>query len=114
MKITAGESTLMFDEKINTIYLAGSMRLANMREYEVVKKFIRQAYDKTENVLIIDFRKLIFLNSSGITTISMFILAVKKLNKAKINILGSKKVSWQEKSLKNFNKLWNEVKIEIE
>ncbi len=113
MKIKAGESTLVFDNENGIVILEGSMRLANLMEYDVVKNFIKQAYDETNIFFTLDFRNLIFLNSSGITTFSMFILSVKKLNKARIKILGSKEISWQEKSLNNFNKLWNDVEITI-
>lgn len=114
MKITAGESTLEFIQESGTVVLKGSMRLANLMEYEVVKIFIKESYDKVQDMLTLDFRDLKFLNSSGITTISMFVLSVKRLNKAKLQIIGNSEISWQSKSLNNFKKLWNEVEIIIE
>lgn len=113
MKITAGESTLVFDKSTETVTLEGSMRLANLIEYEVVKDFLNEAYSQTEKIFTLDFTKLRFLNSSGITTISMFIIAIKRTAKAKVAVLGTNKISWQEKSLGNFNKLWSEVDVRI-
>lgn len=114
MKITAGDSILTFTEQEQTAVLEGSMRLANLTEYDVVLEFLNNISEKINDTLILDLRELKFLNSSGITTLSMFILDKKKLNKPKIVVIGSNQISWQEKSLKNFNKLWNEVQIKIE
>jgi len=114
MKITAGDSTLTFNENDYTAVIEGSLRLANLLEYDVVLDFLNKVSEKTQNSLILDLRELRFLNSSGITTLSMFILDKKKLSKPKITVLGSNLIPWQEKSLKNFNKLWDEVLISIQ
>ena len=114
-KITLGDSSLDFDPASNTLVIQGSMRLANLTEYEPVKDYLFKSSEKTSgNTLSIDMKQLKFLNSSGITTLSMFVIAMKKRNTKMLKIIGSKEVSWQEKSLVNFNKLWNKVAIVME
>jgi len=113
MKITTEEAVLLFDE-INTAKLEGSLRLANLKEYDLVLDFLHEVANKSPEKIVLDLTDLRFLNSSGITTLSMFILEKKKSLKPKITVLGSNKIPWQDKSLSNFNKLWTEVQIIIE
>jgi len=113
MELLAGDSKLVFDKPSNTVIFEGSMRLANLTEYEKVSIFLQEVVKIAETNLILDLKKLLFLNSSGITTLSMFILSLKKEKKVRIKVIGTYSISWQEKSLPNFNKLWNEVEIAI-
>ena len=109
MEIVAGDSKLRFDEAKSILVIEGSMRLANLSEYEPVKAFIVQSSEKCTGLLTIDMQKLEFLNSSGITTISTFVLGCKKHQKPRLKIIGSNLISWQEKSLSNlinFGTMW--------
>ena len=113
MELEVGDSKLTYQDNEQTIDIAGSMRLANLSEYEVVGDFFKKAAGKAQDKLIMDVRNLQFLNSSGITTFSMFILSCKKEGKPKLIVLGSNDISWQEKSLRNFKKLWDDVEVQI-
>ena len=114
MELKAGESVLKYNATDRIVVMEGSMRLANLTEYDKIGVFLTQAATQAGEQLTLDMTKLNFLNSSGITTLSMFILAMKKKQQPKLNILGSTLYAWQEKSLKNFNKLWADVVITIE
>jgi hypothetical protein len=114
MELIAGDSKLVFDKNKQTVIFDGSMRLANLTEYEKISTFLNEVVKVSDSILILDLKNLNFLNSSGITTLSMFILSLKKSHKVKLRVLGSNSISWQEKSLPNFNKLWTDVEISIE
>ena len=58
--------------------------------------------------------QLRFLNSSGINTISRFVITARKEDRAHLRIVGSQEVYWQQKSLSNLQKLWPDVQIEIQ
>jgi len=60
------------------------------------------------------FPDLKFLNSSGITTISTFVINSRNSSKLKLDVIGARSISWQEKSLINLNKLWSEVNVVLE
>ncbi|MGM0532393.1 MAG: slr1659 superfamily regulator [Bacteroidota bacterium] len=113
MELNVGDAKLNYDKSQNTIVIEGSMRLANLSEYEVVSDFLNKVVEQANNSLKIDLKNLQFLNSSGITTFSMFILSCKKQGKPKLKIFGSNEISWQEKSLRNFKKLWDDVEVEV-
>ncbi|HLU94045.1 MAG TPA: hypothetical protein VKZ54_07970 [Membranihabitans sp.] len=109
--LNAGESTIIYTPSDSILTFEGSMRLANMKEYDVVAEFLRESTESSPTELIMDLQSLRFLNSSGITTLSLFILNCKKMGNPKITVLKSDSISWQQKSIANFKKLWNEVEI---
>ena len=109
--LNAGESTISFIESESLLTFEGSMRLANMKEYDVVADFLRESSESSPAELTLDLQSLRFLNSSGITTLSLFILNCKKTGNPKITVLKSDSISWQQKSIANFKKLWEEVEI---
>lgn len=111
--IKTEDFSVIFIEQENTIKFSGSLRLLNLKEYEPVKNLLNDVYEYLDSELKLDFSELKFLNSSGITAISTFVIAARKNQKLKIKVIGSSTVSWQEKSLQNLNKLWNEVTVEI-
>lgn len=111
-ELEAGDSKLVFDEGSKLITISGSMRLANIQEYDKIKQFLFDSCQGISDVKV-DVSKLEFLNSAGITTLSMFILTKKKEANINVTFIGSKSVFWQEKALENFGKLWPEVKVDI-
>jgi hypothetical protein len=114
MNIKTDDFSVDYHEADNIIKFSGSLRLLNLLEYEPVKRLLLDAHERASSALILDFRELKFLNSSGITAVSTFVIAARKQKKLSLRILGSKDISWQDKSLQNLNKLWSEVVINME
>lgn len=112
MILHAGDATLIYDKDRKTLKLSGSMRLANMQEYDKVTVFLKEIAGTDPGHMILDFSELQFLNSSGITTLSLFILSCRKNTKPSLTVLGAQEISWQQKSLANFKKLWNDVEFQ--
>ncbi|HLT92905.1 MAG TPA: hypothetical protein VKZ56_00010 [Membranihabitans sp.] len=110
--LNAGESTITYHEAESLLTFTGSMRLANMKEYDVVAEFLHESSESSIDRLTLDLKSLRFLNSSGITTLSLFILTCKKQGYPKITVVKNDTISWQQKSITNFKKLWDEVEIE--
>jgi hypothetical protein len=111
MTLDTGDAKVTFDQEAQIARFEGSMRLANMKEYEKLSDFLKNCTANISGSLKMDFRDLEFLNSSGITTISLFILGCKKINQFNIIIVGTSLISWQSKSLSNFQKLWSEIEL---
>lgn len=115
MNLVAEDYTLDFVEANHTVCFKGALRLSSMRAYEVVKDFLHRASDKVPKggTLTLDVTGLQFLNSSGITTLSIFVIAMRDSKKCQLSIKGSRGVAWQYKSLGNFKRLWSEVHLAI-
>jgi hypothetical protein len=114
MELKDNEYSLAFDKNTSTATMKGSLRLASLGEYEKVKMFLNLAAREAGSEFTMDMRQLDFLNSSGVTTISTFVIMMRKENKRKLKVLGSKDISWQDRSLKNLLKLWDKVELELD
>ncbi len=113
MIFQAGDSKIEFIAEQAMFIFSGSLRLANMSEYDKVAAFLNENIQDREGRLLMDFRQLQFLNSSGITTLSLFILGCKKKSNLSLTVKGDPNVSWQQKSLANFKKLWSDVSLDM-
>ncbi|NET73842.1 MAG: hypothetical protein F6K62_23770 [Sphaerospermopsis sp. SIO1G2] len=93
----------------------GTMRLKTSADYAPINTLLEKAYDDAgEDKLVLDFRQLQFLNSSGINTVSRFVITSRKKNAASLAVIGSKDIYWQQKSLTNLQRLWKSVEIDIQ
>ena len=72
------------------------------------------AADAHPATLTLDLRTLQFLNSSGINTLAKFVLHVRQFPAMQVVLKGSRHFPWQEKSLKNFQRLLPGLQLEIE
>jgi hypothetical protein len=73
------------------------------------------AADAQPATLTLDLRTLRFLNSSGINTLAKFVLhARRQYHATQVVMKGSHQFPWQEKSLKNFQRLLPGLHLEIE
>ncbi len=94
----------------------GTMRLKTSADYAHINTLLDRAYQETgdDEKLTLDFRHLQFLNSSGINTVSRFVITSRKQNKASLQVLGNQDIYWQQKSLTNLQRLWSNVTIDIQ
>ncbi len=112
MNIETNTYSVRVSKDYATVILTGTLRLQGREQYQEVTGLLTEAADKSSATLTIDMRGLIFLNSSGISTLSLFIIEMRKRRKD-IRIVGSKAVSWQTKTLYNFKRLYDQVEIDI-
>ncbi len=92
----------------------GSFRLCGGAEYQPILDLLMQAADAKPATLTLDLRELQFLNSSGINTLSQFILQVRKHQASQVVLQGSSQYPWQQKSLVNFQRLLPGLQMEID
>lgn len=112
MNISHDNYQVEFNKDQAAIVCRGSFRLHG-DEYAPVFDLLIAAADHKPEHLKLDLTELQFLNSSGINTLSKFILHVRKLGASKVLVLGTSKYPWQEKSLKNLTRLLPSLEIEI-
>lgn len=112
MTIETDAYTVAANRNDSTVTLTGTLRLQGREQYKPIFDLLMDSASWREEKLTIDMRELIFLNSSGISAISLFIIEMRKINKP-ITIMGSNIITWQSKSLKNFQRLYGQVEITI-
>ena len=97
----------------HTVRLSGTFRLQGKEQYLEILTLLANAIESANGSLTIDVTDLNFLNSSGISSLSIFVIQAREAGHKNIKIIGSEKHSWQAKSLKNFQKLWKQIEVEF-
>jgi hypothetical protein len=113
MEIKGEDYLVNYNETKNTVEFFGSIRLRDSLDYQSISDLLEGAHGRTVGELVLDFRNLQFLNSAGINTISKFVISARKSDSVLLKVLGNEQISWQQKSLKNLQKLWSTVQIVI-
>jgi hypothetical protein len=114
MELKGEDYTVSFNSDNNTVEFSGSMRLRDSEEYQSLSDMLNEFQESITDNLILDFKNLKFMNSSGINTISKFVIKSRKADRINLIVYGNKDISWQQKSLANLQKLWSKVNVEIE
>ncbi len=112
MKIVNDNFTVRFDPDRSTVFLSGTLRLQGRDEYRAISRLLNESAETSDGTLVIDMQDLEFLNSSGISTLSLFVIEMRKRGKP-LRIVGSAAVSWQAKSLHNFQRLYAAAEVKI-
>jgi hypothetical protein len=113
MEITHRNYQVRYDAATATVICQGSFRLRGPEEYAPILELLTQAAEAKPATLTLDLRQLQFLNSSGINTLSKFVLLVRKLDTSQVVLQGNRQFAWQQKSLLNFQRLLPGLQLEI-
>jgi len=113
MELKGEDYLVTYNEARNSIEFFGTIRLRDSSDYASIDNLLNSAHRKSSGPLVLDFRNLQFLNSAGINTISKFVISARRTGSIMLKVLGNSAITWQQKSLKNLQKLWPLVQIEI-
>ncbi len=114
MRIETEDYSVWYSLEDNTLYFRGSLRLNGIQEYVPVIQLLNQVVEQGKTAIIINLCQLEFLNSSGISVLSKFVIRVRQKNNMQMVVQGSKAIPWQGKSLKNLQKLMPRLQLEWE
>lgn len=112
VEITGKDYKVWYDAENTTVFLKGFLRLDGIEEYKPIMNLLIDAILEA-SVLAIDLKELEFLNSSGISMLSMFVVEARNRGNTEIVLLGSTKVLWQTKSLKNLQRLMPTMQLQF-
>jgi len=101
-------------EKTTTVNFKGDISLGGSQEYTPIVDLLNEAANSSPPILTLNLKELTFLNSSGISMLSKFVLVFRKKKGVQLVVLGSKTMPWQAKSLKNLERLLPGLKLQIE
>ncbi len=105
---------VQFEPDSVTVYFQGELSLGGSTEYAPITNLLNEVAESEPDTMTIDLRNLVFVNSSGISMLSKFVLSMRKKTGVQLVVLGSNDMPWQGKSLKNLEKLLPGLKLEIE
>lgn len=102
------------DPESATVYFIGEIALGGPKDYAPIVNLLEQLANLTPPIITLNVKELAFLNSSGISMLSKFVIGMKKKKGSQLVVLGSKKTPWQGKSLKNLERLLPGLKLVVE
>ncbi|MBW4485809.1 MAG: hypothetical protein KME14_25050 [Tildeniella torsiva UHER 1998/13D] len=95
----------------STVFFEGFLRLDGIEAYQPVMDLLMAAIEGDQCIL--DLHQLEFLNSSGISMLSMFVVKVRDRGTTRLSFRGSEAILWQTRSLKNLKRLMPDLTIEM-
>lgn len=113
-EIKGEDYSVEYDPKSVTVSFAGELSLSGTQEYAPLAKLLDDVAKEEPPNLTLNLKKLEFLNSSGISLLSKFVLGLRKKKMIQILVVGSNDIPWQGKSLKNLEKLLPTLTLELE
>lgn len=112
MKIETDSYTMNFDEQVNEVSIIGSLRLNGMSEYAPILDTLQAALENSKE-MVLDLSQLEFLNSSGIAMLAKFAIQARSIDGLALTLMGSAAIPWQGKSLKNLQRLFPALILDI-
>lgn len=92
------------------VFLEGFLRLNGIEAYQPIMDLLLTTAEGSETFSV-DLHKLEFLNSSGISMLSMFVVKIRDKACTQLSFIGSEKILWQLRSLKNLKRLMPDLQI---
>lgn len=114
MELKTEDYRVWYDVVTQTLTCQGALRLADLEEYAPMWQLLSEVIDQKPSRLTVDLRSLKYLNSSGFNVLSRFVLKVRQETAIKMLVQASKTIAWQEKSLKNLQRVMPNLQLEIE
>lgn len=114
MEVQGDSYEVIYHPETVIISFQGSLRLSGVEEYAPIVEILNKVASENHEIITLDLRKLEFLNSSGISMLSKFVINIRKQKNSKIVVKGSQSIPWQGKSLKNLQRLMPNLALELE
>jgi Uncharacterized conserved protein len=113
-EIKGQDYIIQYDRESATVCFQGELSLGGPADYAPIVQLLDEVANPEPSTITLNLKKLEFLNSSGISMLSKFVIAVRKKKTIQLLVVGSNDVPWQQKSLKNLEKLLPTLKLELE
>ncbi len=113
MKNISGESFDIRLEEDFTVVFKGALRLSGMNDYTPILEMLKETLIHPGAPIVLDLRELDFLNSSGITMFSRFVIEARDHVGVDLHVLASEAVPWHARSLKNLQRLMPALSIRL-
>ncbi|SRR5579883_546497 len=113
-EVKGDDYQVQYEPASATVYFKGEISLGGSRDYAPIVNLLNEVAALEPPTITLHLRELAFLNSSGISMLSKFVLGMRKKKGTQLLVLGSKKMPWQGKSLKNLERLLPGLKLVVE
>jgi hypothetical protein len=112
LKNIHGESfEIVLEEHNSTVLFKGALRLCGTEDYAPILDMLKETLTDPTTPIVLDLRQLDFLNSSGITMLSRFVIEARDHAGIAIQVFASESVPWHARTLKNLQRLMPTLSI---
>ena len=114
MKNIHGESfEIRLEEENSTVLFKGALRLSGTEDYAPILDMLKETLVGSARPIVLDIRELDFLNSSGITMLSRFVIEARDHTGIDVQVLASETVPWHARSVRNLQRLMPTLSIHL-
>jgi SAM-dependent methyltransferase len=113
MSITGDRYLISYDPLDQQVNFEGSLRAVNQADLDAIRDYLSELHQKLEGTMRLNFRKLRYLNSAGLRVIIDFLKSANQARKLDIQLIGSKVVAWEEKTLTNLPALGERIGFQV-
>lgn len=113
MEIKTEDYSVWYETATTTVNFQGLLRLAGIPDYEPIIQLLNDVTEQEPQTITMNLRELKFLNSSGMSVLSRFVIGVRKKKTIHLVVKGSHDISWQEKSLNNWQRLMPTLTLDL-
>lgn len=105
MELKTNDYRIWYDAENTTVNFQGVLREVGIAEYQPLELFFKNILVNPPTLLTMNLKELEFLNSSGMTVVSQFVIAVRKKQTIELVVQASQDIPWQNKTLINWKRL---------
>jgi len=114
MDIKTDDYQVAYNPETSLVICKGSFLLSGTEEYAPILDLLNSAAEQQKEKLILDLRELEFLNSSGINTLTKFVINVRNKETLNLVVEGHEHIPWQVRLLKNLQRLMPALVLKLE
>jgi SAM-dependent methyltransferase len=113
MSITGDRYLISYDPLDQQVNFEGSLRACNQADLDAIRQYLGELHQKLDGTMRLNFRKLRYLSSAGLRVIVDFLKAAEQARKLDIQLIGSKVVAWEEKTLPSLPTLGERIGFQV-
>ena len=112
MEIKTDDYRVWYNPETITVNFKGLLRESKLADYKPLETLLARVIEQELPTITMNFKELEFLNSSGMSVLSRFVIGVRKKKTTQLVVKGAKAVPWQGKSLGNWQRLMPTLRLE--
>ena len=111
-EIVADDYRVYVDDELPRMVFEGVLRLPG-KSYEPISDLLQELMLRDTGTVSLDLRQLSFVNSAGINVLYKFAITLRKKGNVHLEVLGSGRVGWQQRSLRNLSHFIDDLDIQF-
>ncbi|MBO9999046.1 MAG: hypothetical protein J7641_08580 [Cyanobacteria bacterium SID2] len=114
MEVIKDDYQVRYESETATLNFKGLLRESKIADYQPIQQLLDDVTALEPSTITMNLHQLEFLNSSGMTILSRFVIGLRKKKTIQLVVRGSDKIPWQKKSLGNWQRLMPSLTLDLE